>query len=239
MVNIAQGKKMLSEQGLNMLAILSAEMLPTVLSSALKETDLEVEDYFSLILIGHSGNTMWQRLQEQDDKGGNPVDEFSIFYAKLFVEKYLDGCEYSVLYPGELPIPLQQLGAIAGWHHSSPLGLGVNKSFGPWFGYRAALLVRAKLPVLVDQLGESPCTQCTDKPCISACPANALSYSKLPNISNCVDYRMQERSPCELQCLARLACPVGLEFRYSDEQLHYFYGRSITAIKAHMASKKD
>lgn len=238
-MNVAQGKKMLSEQGLNMLAILRAEMLPTTLGSALKETGIELQDYSSLILIGHSGNTMWQRLQERGDEGKAPVDEFSIFYAKLFVHKYLDGCEYIVLYPGELPIPLQQLGAIAGWHHSSPLGLGVNKTYGPWFGYRAALLVRTKLPVLVDQLGESPCTQCADKPCISTCPANALSYSELPNISSCVDYRMRERSPCELQCLARLACPVGTEFRYSDEQLNYFYGRSITAIKAYMAEKKD
>ena len=238
-MNIAQGKEMLSAQGLNMLAILSADMLPTDLHTALQEADIQVQDYFSLILIGHSGNTMWQKLHEKGKKGQDPVDKFSVFYAELFVEKYLDDCEHVVLYPGELPIPLQRLGALAGWHHSSPLGLGINSVFGPWFGYRAALLVRAKLPVIMDPSGESPCEQCADKPCISTCPAKALSESELPNISICVDYRMQERSPCELQCLARLACPIGPEFRYCEEQLNYFYGRSITAIKAYMANKKN
>lgn len=236
-MDIAQGRKMLSAQGLNMLAILSADMLPTALHTALQEADIRLQNYFSLVLIGHSGNTMWQRLHKHKEgvRGQDPVDEFSISYTKMFIEKYLDGCEYIVLYPGELPIPLQQLGTIAGWHHRSPLGLGINSAYGPWFGYRAAMLVRAKLPVMVDRLGESPCEQCADKPCISACPVNALSDSKFPNISICVDYRLQEQSPCELQCLARLACPVGKEFRYCEEQLNYFYSRSLDSIKAHLA----
>ncbi|MDJ0956589.1 MAG: hypothetical protein QNI91_07020 [Arenicellales bacterium] len=234
-MNIAKGKKMLSEQGLNMLAILGADMLPTDFNTVVQKADIRLQDYTSLILIGHSGNMMWRRLHEQADKGRDPVDEFSVFYAKLFVEKYLDGCAYVVLYPGELPIPLQQLGELAGWQHRSPLGLGINKVSGPWFGYRAALLVGIKLPAMVDLPGESPCEQCADKPCITTCPANALSASRLPNVSACVDYRLQKRSPCAQQCIARLACPVGSEFRYCDEQINYFYGRSLDSIKAHLA----
>ena len=238
-MDIAQGRNMLSAQGLNMLAILSADMLPAPLGPTLQEAGIQLQDYSSLILIGHSGNAMWKRLCAQSGQAQNPVDEFSISCAELFVEKYLDGCEHVVLYPGELPVPLQQLGTIAGWHHRSPLGLGINSAYGPWFGYRVALLVRANLPVMVDRLGESPCEQCADKPCISACPVHALSDSELPNISICVDYRLQKQSPCEQQCLARMACPVGTEFRYCDEQLNYFYGRSIRAIRAHMTDKKD
>ena len=232
---------MLSAQGLNMLAVLSVDQLPTSFTTVVHEAGIHLQDYFSLILIGHSGNSMWRRLNEQGDIGldPDPVDKFSVFQAELFVDRYLGSCEHVVLYPGDVHIPLQQLGALAGWHHRSPRGLGINKTCGPWFGYRVVLLVRTKLPPLVDQLGESPCQQCADKPCISTCPAKALSDADLPNISLCVGYRMQEQSPCEAQCLARLACPVGPEFRYCDEQINYFYGRSLVSIKAHLTKKKD
>lgn len=238
-MDIAEGKKMLSAQGLDMLAVLSVDMLPAAFNTAVQQINLRLQDYSSLVLIGHSGNLMWQRLKDQASKGNNPVDEFSLFHAGLFVERYLDGCRHAVLYPGEVPIPLQQLGALAGWHHRSPLGLGINRIYGPWFGYRVVLLVRADLPLLVDPPGVSPCEACAEKPCINACPAHALSDFESPNISVCVDYRMQDKSPCERQCFARLACPVGAEFRYSKEQLHYFYGRSLVAIKTYIAKQEN
>ena len=226
---------MLCEQGLNMFSVLKTSRVPKSFNVAVQQAGLDVSNYPSLILIGHGGNVMWRSLREHGLAGANPVDTFSLLQATQFIGEYMDDCPYEVLYPGDIPIPLQQLGALAGWHHPSPLGVGVSERFGPWFSYRVVMLVQAELAEEVTETGESPCAQCVDKPCVSTCPAQALSAAGSPNVSACVDYRLKSHSPCELSCLARLACPVGASYRYDDEQLHYFYRHSLASIKSYLA----
>ena len=238
-MNIAHGREVLSEQGLNMVAVLGVDSLPAAFNSVVRESGIRIEDYASLLLIGHGGNRMWDALNEHGMAGANPVDEYSAACAVRFVRESLDDCPYRILYPGDIPIPLQQLGSLAGWHHASPLGIGINESWGPWFGYRAALLVQPELPVMTDLPSQSPtqspkqspCEQCVDKPCISVCPAGALSAHGAPDIDACVGHRLGQDSTCALQCLARLVCPVGERHRYGDEQVRYFYGRSLNSIR--------
>jgi len=230
-MNIAQGRRALSEQGLNMVAVLGMDMLPGTFNSVVRGSGIRIEDYASLILIGHGGNRMWRALGEHGMAAVDPVDEYSTACAVRFVQEYLDDCPYSILYPGNIPIPLQQLGTLAGWHHSSPLGVGVNGAWGPWFGYRAALLVQPELPVTTDPPAPSPCEKCVSKPCISVCPASALVADGPPDVGACTGHRLGRGSSCALRCLARLACPVGAQHRYSDEQIRYFYGRSLDSIR--------
>ena len=175
LLRIGQGRQMLSEHGFNLFAVLRLDVLPADLVAMLQADGVELDAYSRLVMIGHGGNLMWERLGEVGLDGSDPVDDYSVRIARRFVEESLDGCDHLILYPGRLPIPLQQLGSIAGWHHDSPLGVGVNRRYGPWFGYRVVLLVRADIPVFKDQVGPSPCDYCHDKPCISACPASARS----------------------------------------------------------------
>lgn len=233
-LKIEQGRQMLAARGLNLFAVLDLGRLPGHLLSTLP--DKSTVDYSRLIMIGHGGVQMWKCLREGGLQGADPVDEYSVGHATGFVERFLGGCDHRVLYPGNTLVPLQQLGSIAGWHHDSPLGLGVNTEFGPWFGYRAVLLVRAEIPVSTDPPGTSPCSSCTDKPCISTCPVNALSPAMTPDIKVCVEHRTVEGSRCAYACHARQACPAGSAHRYDDEQIRYFYGRSLDSIKAYMAS---
>ncbi len=236
-MNITHGREVLSEQGLNMVAVLGVDSLPAVFNSVVRESGIRIEDYASLLLIGHGGNRMWDALNEHGMAGANPVDEYSAACAVRFGRESLDDCRYRILYPGDIPIPLQQLGSLAGWHHASPLGIGVSESWGPWFGYRAALLVQPELPVMTDlpmqSPKQSPCEQCVNKPCISVCPAGALSVHGPPDIGACVGHRLGQDSTCALQCLARLVCPVGERHRYCDEQVRYFYGRSLDSIRSY------
>lgn len=229
---------MLSQRGLNLFAALPTKSLPEAFNKPVRQANIEPEDYPSLILIGHAGTLIWQKLKDNWGSGPDPVDEYSVHHALKFVDQNLDGCRRALLYPGTTPIPLQQLGSMAGWHHDSPLGLGLHSVYGPWFGYRAALLVAANLPQRVAPGTASPCRQCVDKPCVSACPPHALTAAASPDVSACVTYRLQDRSPCASSCLARLACPVGKEFSYGDEQLRYFYRRSLKSIRSYMASSK-
>jgi len=67
----------------------------------------------------------------------------------------------------------------------------------------------------------SPCLSCTSTACVSACPGSAVSLHDSFNIARCADYRLTDNTLCEKQCHARNACPVGSEFRYSEEQREY------------------
>lgn len=228
---------MLSEHGLNLFAVLGLDMLPADLRTMLEVDGPALDGYSRLIMIGHGGGLMWRRLSEQGLEGDDPVDEFSVRLARRFVDEGLGGCDFRVLYPGPLPIPLQQLGTIAGWHHDSPLGVGVNRKYGPWFGYRAVLLVQAEIPLFRDQVGPSPCDYCQDKPCISACPPRALSVDGPPDLVACIAQRVSAGSRCAFACHARAACPAGSAHRYGEDQTRYFYGKSLESIRAYLAGR--
>ena len=230
-MKVSDGRRMLATHGLNLFSVLGLDRLPAAFQSALGEAGIDSGDYARLIMIGHGGRLLWRRLQQEGMGSTDPVDDYSLRCAERFVGEYLGGCAHRVLYPGNLPIPLQQLGRIAGWHHDSPLGIGINALYGPWFGYRVIMLVKADVPVSTASAGPSPCTGCRDKPCIGACPVGALSADAPPDVGGCVDYRMGNDSVCAYTCLARLACPEGADHRYDEDQIRYFYGRSLDSIR--------
>lgn len=230
-MDIESGRKALHEQGLNLFAVLNSGHCTPDFMAAVERAGIPLEQYPSLVLLGHAGRDIWKKIAPMLDHSRDPVDEFSKSQALQFVARYLDGCPSALLYPGLDDIPLQQLGAAAGWHHPSPLGLGVNSVYGTWFGYRAAVLVGMALPAFIGRPSESPCQTCADKPCVAACPTSALAVDSAPDVTACVDYRLAVESPCASKCLARLACPVGRQFRYGPEQLGYFYRRSLETIR--------
>jgi len=95
-------------------------------------------------------------------------------------------------------------------------------------------------PDKVDYLsGESPCLSCEAKPCLSSCPALALSRDSNPDLTACVSHRVAPASDCASTCLARLACPIAPQYKYSDDQVAYFYGRSLTSAMRWVAREKD
>ena len=249
-----------------MLAVLTHEMTPDSVHSALHASGIHWPENARLVMVGHRGNDMWDVMNRPGEShilaDPDPVDRHSVECVRHFITNFLDDCPCQVLYPGSIPIPLQQLGAAANWHYSSPLGIGLHPRYGPWFGYRAVLLVTSELPVLIERAETAPCDGCDDKPCISTCPASALSADRLPDVSACVSFRTgTDRQPgalhtekmnppaaqggagkspdseCALTCLARLACPVGAAHRYREPQIRYFYGRSLASIRKYLAAQ--
>jgi len=228
---LSQGVEFLAEQGLNLLAVLSCETLPDNVSQTLLAGDIPLHDYRSMVLIGHGGRRLWQALTDFGMQTADPVDHFSLVMTRRFVDEFLDSSPALMLYPAGYTIPLQQLGALAGWHHPSPLGLGINETYGVWFAYRAAFLTTLPLPAIQNPKTTSPCDTCRDKPCIGACPAQAVQGVGQFKVSACVDFRLQEQSICQDRCLSRLACPVAPEHRYEPAQLHYHYTHSLASIR--------
>ena len=190
--------------------------------------------YKQLILIGHGGRQMWEAVQASSFAGSaEPIDSFSIDAVNRWFSKQLPNRRFETIYPeSQQVIPLQRLGELAGWHNDSPFRIGINEQWGSWFAYRAVVLSNSDLQPTSKMGGPSPCDSCIEKPCITACPADALS-GKDTSLRNCISYRMEGGSTCRDRCFSRIACPVASEHRYTMAQLNYHYTRSMQTIEAY------
>lgn len=236
-VQLLEGIRFLAEQGLNLFATLECAALPGEIVQAMVSEEIPLYDYTSLVLIGHGGRRLWQVLSAFGMKTADPVDHFSLMMTRQFIDDYLGAPPVLTLYPSGYTIPLQGLGTLAGWHHPSPLGLGINETYGLWFAYRTVFLTTIALPPMQDQLTTSPCDTCRDKPCVSTCPAQAVRDAGQFKVMNCVDYRLQAQSSCRDRCLSRLACPVAPKHRYDLEQLNYHYNYSLVSLQQYFRER--
>jgi len=113
-------------------------------------------------------------------------------------------------------VPFQRLGRAAGLPQPGPLGLQIHPVYGPWWAYRALVIVDRELasgPAL-----ERPCEGCP-APCVAACPAGAPQPTGFV-IPACHAHRLVAE-PCRLSCAARIACIRGPEHRYTDDELAF------------------
>lgn len=225
----------LAAHGLNLHAVFSLESLPAEVLRTLALSDTQRACFRQLILVGHQGRDFWTALQQRGMHGAHPVDQFVTERIAAWMEGPVRGHAWHQVFPGPQAVGLQHLGRLAGWHHASPFWVGVHNTWGSWFAYRAVVLADTDWAVTPPLGSPSPCQSCSDKPCISACPANALESTQTGawQLQTCLDFRKQVGSPCQDRCLARNACPVGVAHRYDDAQISYHYLHSLCAIRAH------
>ncbi|MBW7903555.1 MAG: hypothetical protein H3C26_18960 [Rhodocyclaceae bacterium] len=216
----------LDDAGLNLHAVFDLAALPAELRAPLDPD----RRYRRLLLVGHGGRRLWERVQAAGLASEHPIDDFTRAAVAAWFAAQLPGCAWTLVYPGDAPVGLQALGRLAGWHHESPFRVGVNADWGSWFAYRAVALVDADLPATPLQAGASPCLSCDDRPCIAACPAGALSAREF-SLQKCIAYRRRPDSRCRVTCVARTSCPVRPEHRYDDAQIAYSYSRSLAMIE--------
>ena len=131
------------------------------------------------------------------------------------------GVAYALRFPflhGEpgAHLPFQRLGRAAGLGASSPLGLQVHPTYGPWWAYRGLIVVDVALPP-GPRLRDA-CAGCP-APCVQACPAGAVRVAGF-DVPSCHARRLTAE-PCRLSCAARIACIRGPEHRYRDEELAF------------------
>jgi len=226
----AFNRQYLDERGLNIQAILNINELPANIQETIRQPGINYPSFTQLILIGHLGRDMWQHVNSNAMASDNPIDEYSVTAVQTYFKKFHSDKHYHILYPANVAIGLQQLGTIAGWHNPSPFKVGINTEWGSWFAYRAVVLADTNF-VPTDKLdATSPCNACKTRECISSCPAQALNSGEL-NFNACIEYRKQEQSVCRSSCLARISCPVGSVYKYTDEQVRYHYSISMKMIE--------
>lgn len=219
----------LDKAGLNLQAVFDVESLPV---SVWQGLPMDVSGFRQLILIGHGGRRLWQAMQESTVASDHPIDDFTVSMVRRWFASVCPGQDFALLYPGDAPVGLQQLGKLAGWHRPSPLMLGIRPGWGTWFAYRAVLLTDTDFSPTPPLQEVSPCEACAPRSCIEACPAGALAGESF-QLDKCIAYRKCPDSLCRTTCLARLACPVGAEHRYCEAQMQHTYSISMAAIEAY------
>ncbi len=182
----------------------------------------------------------------------HPVDEYSQDCVIQVLASVAPEGSWKIVFPdhhSSVNMPLQALGQLAGWHHPSPLGIGINHQHGLWFAYRSVVAVNFEIlqspddsanhKAMQSQPDLSPCLECVDQPCLVACPGGALNIAAAPDMNACVSYRLTQDSVCASACVARNTCPVASDWRYSDEQIAYFYDRSLSSVKQWIAIQEQ
>lgn len=217
------GLTALRARGMNLVAVLPTELLAQSADPILVEIAML---YRRLILIGAGGKAFWSELGTARPTGNHPVDDLSRMGARRAAAAWRLS-SWQILYPGPLAVPLQALGKAAGWHHDSPLGVGLHPDYGPWFAYRALIATDTELQLTPTRQSRAPCLSCATKPCLGACPALALSARAAIDLKRCGSHRLAEDSSCAHRCIARNVCPVGSAHRYTDEQMSHHYQASL------------
>ncbi len=235
-----RGHKWLATQGFNLQAVMRADQWPQRLRQSMEDCGVSLESTRRFVMLGAGGRLLWRQSGGDLTDSDHPLDTFSVNAAGRVVSEYWGGGEVEMLYPGSLPVPLQQLGMFAGWSHVSPLGMGINTGFGTWFAYRALFALDSPLQETVPLASQgSPCDRCVEKPCRSACPAVAVRLEKSFATDRSASYRLESASSCADRCLARLACPVGQDWRYDENQLAYHGRRSLDTLRAWREQTSD
>ncbi len=200
----------------------------------------------ALAIIGTVGDAFWPvfskwRQHTQQHAIDNPLDNWSKHLADEIV-----ACTQAIpLFPFDGPVywPFIRWTLASGVFYQSPiLGL-IHPKWGSWISLRMALIINKQhvsfvktspisntdaAPLNNISMKGSPCSTCQDKPCLSRCPVSAfkdLAFSNLGlDVKLCREYLAQDKSQqCfDHTCLARSACPIGREYRYSKKVAHFF-----------------
>ncbi len=185
----------------------------------------------TLALLGFVGGAQWPAFAaspERADGRPDPLDRWSRRLINALAARH----GAAALYPADGPpwLPFQRWAMRAEAVHFSPVGILIHPDFGLWHAYRGALAFRARLPLPAVERRPSPCDACTARPCLSACPVEAVRASGYDHATCKAQVAAAAGADClEFGCRARRSCPVGAAYRYGAEQAEFhmraFVGR--------------
>lgn len=231
--------------GLNLIAAVPAARYDAIAPPSMRAQALAPAAK-SIVVIGNGGGAFWHAFTTYADAHPgwrdrtHPLDDFTRELIANQIVPVLTGqgvaCTPAYPFIGEGTLSFLGLGKLAGLGGPSILGVLIHPAYGPWIAFRAALL----LDVALDQPGEAadfdPCPQCLTRTCITACPASAVSFPAGWDIPGCLTHRVEVEADCASQCHARVACVIGPNHRYPDDELAYHHRRALAAIRPYYAT---
>ena len=168
-----------------------------------------------VILIGNAGPAMFARFARS---GVDTLDEWT----RAVVEPLAIDLDAKAVFPFDVPHqPFLSWARRGGAGHVSPLGLNIHPTYGLWHAYRAALLFPVEFDLPRASTGAHPCESCALKPCLSACPVSAFD-GKTYDVDGCGVHVNAGPNDCmDGGCLARRACPIGVQYQYAKPQAQF------------------
>ncbi len=103
----------------------------------------------------------------------------------------------------------------------SPATLLVHDRAGLMVSYRGAIAL--KDAINLPETKARPCDTCVDKPCLSACPVNALTPNgyDIPGCKGYLSTREGKESCMSMGCAVRRSCPLSFEYGRLPAQSAY------------------
>ncbi len=197
----------------------------------------------TIIVIGNGGGDFWRGFRSYcEARPGwvytqeHPLDAYTveIIETSLTPSLQAEDAAHRYVYPFRFwtePVSFMHLARAAGVASPSLLGVVIHPKYGPWMALRAALLIDQDVFAPPQALGFDPCPTCTERACIAACPAGAISEAKNWDIPACVHHRLRVSGDCVDYCRARYDCVYGREHRYPLEELQYHQRQSFAEMR--------
>lgn len=186
----------------------------------------------SLLLVGNVGSEMWRRSGPAIQALGmpDPLDRWT----RQVTAPIAAAFGGMALFPFDGPPywPFQRWAERAEGVVASPLGIQMHPVFGLWHAYRAAILLPEAVELPAPALRNHPCDRCPDRPCLATCPVGAFTGAGY-EVDHCVRHVAATRSDPQAcfqrGCLARLACPIGADWRYERDHAEFHMRAFVTA----------
>ena len=168
-----------------------------------------------VILIGNAGPDMFRRFARE---GRGSLDDWT----RAVIEPLAVDLDARAVFPFDVPHqPFLSWARRGGAGHVSPLGLNIHPTYGLWHAYRAALLFPVEFDLPRVSVRAHPCETCVAKPCLSACPVSAFD-GKTYDVDACGVHVNAGPNDCmDGGCLARRACPIGVQYQYAKPQAQF------------------
>lgn len=173
----------------------------------------------SRVLIGTDSHWwgIFEESPECADGEKNPVDRWS----KRILNDLAARAGATACFPSDGPpyAPFIAWALETGRFWQSPTGMMIHDRAGLMISIRGALEFPTEFPKV--QPKTSPCDTCTDRPCISACPVDALSDAHPYDVPACKAYldTPSGAQTCMAKgCDVRRACPVSRAFARPERQ---------------------
>ena len=171
-----------------------------------------------IVLIGADNNfwPVFTQSPEYSDGRANPIDRWS----KRVIGGVADGYDATLHFPSDGPpyAPFISWAQATGRFWQSPTGMLVHDRAGLMISIRGAMIIGFTIPL--QPTTQSPCSTCADRPCINACPVDALSDAHFYDVPTCKAHIASDQgSRCMTEgCATRVACPLSQSFNRSSEQ---------------------
>ena len=174
-----------------------------------KSEDLPPDNCKTLVLLGPLEPGFWAHIQTSPEFADGRPDPMDRWSHRVITAIAADVYATPVFPFGGPPFqPFIRWAMASGQAWQSPAGPLVHARAGMMVSYRGALA----LPYDIDLPAPMPrpCETCAEKPCLTACPVNALSAAAGYNLDRCHGHLDTAAGrDCMTQgCAARRACPV-------------------------------